>query len=359
MMTMRTTIIAEAGVNHDGDVDKALALVEAAKQAGADVVKFQTFKAAALAAEEAPKAAYQKRSTDAEESQLEMLRRLELPREAYQALVDRASRCDIGFLSTPFDHDSLAFLVALGLKRIKIGSGDLTNAPLLLDLARSGRDVILSSGMATLGEIEEALSVLAYGYSTSNSSPSRAAFGMAWSDPQARTALAKHVTLLHCTTEYPCPPHDANLRAMDTMSHAFGLPVGFSDHTDGIEVALAAVARGACVIEKHLTLDRTSPGPDHAASLEPAQFRQMTDAIRVVENALGDGVKAPRPSEIGNIPVARKSLVAARPIRSGEVFSAENLTVKRPGGELPPIAYWDRLGRPASRSYQTDEAIEP
>jgi N-acetylneuraminate synthase len=357
-MTIRTTIIAEAGVNHDGNVDRATALVDAAAETGADFVKFQTFRASSVAANAAPKADYQKRSTGVEESQLEMLRRLELPREAYPALMQRAAQRGIGFLSTPFDQDSLAFLVTLGLKRIKIGSGELTNAPLLLDLARSGRDVILSTGMAMLGEVEEALGVLAFGYSASSLAPGRAAFRSAWSDSEARAVVRQRVVLLHCTTEYPCPAQDANLRAMDILRSAFDLPVGYSDHTDGVTVALAAVARGAVWIEKHLTLDRTAPGPDHAASLEPAEFRTLVDGARIVEASLGDGLKIPRTSEIANIAIARRSLVAARPIRAGELFNEQNLTIKRPGGGLPPIAFWDRLGRKANRSYHTDEAID-
>jgi N-acetylneuraminate synthase len=356
-MTEHTTIVAEVGVNHDGDFDKAIALIDAAAAAGADFVKFQTFKASALAVSAAPKAAYQKRTTPAGETQQDMLRRLELPREAYQKLIDRAVQRGMGFLSTPFDVESLAFLVSLGLQRIKIGSGDLTNALLLLDVARSGRDVILSTGMATLGEIEEMLGVLAYAYSGSSAVPRRASFRLAWSDPAARELLAQHVTLLHCTTEYPCPTEDANLRAMDVMRMAFGLPVGYSDHTDGIAVAVAAVARGACMIEKHLTLDRSAPGPDHAASIEPAQFRSMVEAIRAVTSAIGDGVKAPRACERANLMVARKSLVAARPIRAGQRLGPEDITLKRPGHGREPIEYWELLGTPAATDRGIDDLL--
>lgn len=358
-MRVRTTIIAEAGVNHDGDPDKAAALVDAAVSAGADVVKFQTFKSAALASKSISKAAYQARTTGGHESQFDMLRRLELPDEAFGKLRDHAKRRSIEMLATPFDFQSLDLLLSLGLPRIKIGSGDLTNAPLLLKLARSGRDVILSTGMATLAEIEEALGVLAYGYSeAANSSPSRQAFCAAWNDRDARALVQRRCTLLHCTTEYPCPPEDANLEAIDTIRRTFGLAVGFSDHSEGIAIAIAAVARGATIIEKHLTLDRTAPGPDHAASIEPERFRNMVDAIRIVEIAIGDGVKVPRASEVANIPIARKCLVAAASIRAGELFSERNLTVKRAGAGVSPAEYWDRLGRPAPRSYVADEIID-
>lgn len=356
-MVQRTTIIAEAGVNHDGSLDKAFALVDAAAAAGADIVKFQTFKADALATNAAPKAAYQKHRTGEAESQLDMLRRLELPRDAYRPLMERAEKRGIGFLSTPFDHESLAFLISLGLPRVKIGSGDTTNAPLLLEAARSGRDVILSTGMSTLAEVEESLGVLAYGYGQVDEQPGRAAFRRAWSNAQLRSLVAKRVVLLHCTTEYPCSAEDVNLRAMDTMSRAFAVPIGYSDHTDGAAVSIAAVARGAEIIEKHLTLDRRAVGPDHAASLEPDAFRDLGQAIRAIEVSLGDGIKVPRPSEIANIPVARKSLVAARTLRSGTVLTAADIICKRPGGHRPPIEYWDLLGQTVTGSRNVDDPL--
>ncbi len=355
----RTYVIAEAGVNHDGRVDDALALIDAVAAAGADCVKFQTFRADALASAHAPKADYQKRTTQAEESQREMLARLELPRDAYPGLLTRARERGLAFLSTPFDGDSLRYLVELGLPCIKIGSGDLTNAPLLLELARTGRSVVLSTGMATLAEVEEALSVLAFGYAARVEAPSRQAFRAAWADAPTRAVLADKVVLLHCATEYPAPAVAANLRAIDTLAAAFGLPVGYSDHTLGIEIAVAAVARGAVMIEKHLTLDASRVGPDHAASLEPAEFGRMVQAIRNVESALGDGRKVPQPAELKNVAIARKSLVAARPIAAGETLTAENVTVKRPGGSLAPIVLWDLIGRTAARRYEADEAIEP
>lgn len=358
-MSDRVYIIAEAGVNHDGSVDDAVRLVDAAAEAGADCVKFQTFRAEALASVRADKAAYQQRTTDAAESQQQMLRRLELPPEAYRSLIERARERGIDFLSTPFDPASLDFLMrTLTLPRIKVGSGDMTNAPMLLEIAKAGKEVILSTGMADLSEVEEALSVLAFGYTAGNEQPSRAGFAIAWTDPARRLALANKVVLLHCTTEYPAPVEAANLAAIDTLAKAFGLPVGYSDHTLGIEIAAAAVARGAVVIEKHLTLDRARPGPDHAASIEPTEFARMVESIRRVERALGDGVKAPQPAERANIPIARKALVAARSIGLGEEFTRDNIAIKRPGTGRAPIRFWETLGQKATRAYRADEEIE-
>lgn len=343
----RSLIIAEAGVNHDGDFDKARTLVRVAAEAGADIVKFQTFSADTLVTASAPKAAYQRRTTDSNESQHAMLKRLELPQKEHYALKAYAEECGLVFLSTPFDTASAAFLIDLGLDVIKIGSGDMTNAPLLLEIARSGVKLILSTGMANMSEIEDALGVLAFGYTTPHQQPSRKAFTKAWADPVAFAVLREKVTLLHCTTEYPCPPEDANLAVMATLRKAFGLPVGFSDHCEGAAVSIAAATLGATVIEKHITLDRTAPGPDHAASMEPNPFAEMIAAIRTVEKAMGDGRKVPRASEIKNIDVARKSLVAARDIQAGQVLSNNDLTVKRPGNGLEPIGYWDVLSAPA------------
>ena len=358
-MTDRVEIVAEAGVNHDGSVDDALRLVDAAADAGADCVKFQTFTAGAVASGRADKAAYQKQATGTAESQRDMLKRLELPRAAYPGLMARARQRGIGFLSTAFDPASLDFLLReLRLLRIKVGSGDLTNAPMLFDIARAGRPVILSTGMATLDEVQESLSVLAFGYARESGAPSRAAFAAAWRQPSVRNALTDKVTLLHCTTEYPAPVESANLRAIDTLAAAFGLPVGYSDHTLGFETAVAAAARGAVMLEKHMTLDRTRLGPDHAASLEPAEFRAMVGAIRHIEPALGDGQKKPQAVETANIPIARRALVAARAIAAGETFTRENVAIKRPGIGLPPIALWDMIGRKAQRAYDVDDAIE-
>lgn len=356
-MKGRTLIIAEAGVNHSGSLDTALALVDAAADAGADVVKFQTFNTNSIAGRAAKKADYQQRTTDAAESQRAMLQRLELPQAAHQPLIARARTRGIEFLSTPFDPISLAFLLTLGLPRIKIGSGDLTNAPLLHALARADATLILSTGMATLGEVEEALGVLAHGYGRSSDAPGIEAFRTAWRDPAARARLEQKVSLLHCTTEYPCPPGDVNLRAMNTMRTAFRLPVGYSDHTDGFEVSLAAVALGATIIEKHLTLDRNAEGPDHAASLEPGDFARMVSAIRNIEGAMGDGIKTPRNSEIGNMPVARKSLVAARPVGAGNVLGPDDIASKRPGSGRPPIEYWSLIGTKAVRPYDEEDPL--
>lgn len=340
----RTLIIAEAGVNHDGSLDKAIALVEASADAGADVVKFQTFKADSLVTASAPKASYQSRLTDAEETQHAMLRKLELTHEQHLALKAAAEARGLEFLSTPFDPASADFLIGLGLKRIKVGSGDMTNAPLLLQLARSGARIVLSTGMANLGEVEDALSVLAFGYTRPGDRPSRSAFASAWADASARSVLTQKVMLLHCTTEYPCPPEDANLSVMATLRAAFGLPVGFSDHCVGATVAVAAVALGARVIEKHLTLDSKAPGPDHAASMEPGDFAAMVAEIRTVERAMGDGIKMARPSELPNVPIARKSLVAATDLADGHVLTEDDIRCKRPGTGRPPIQFWDLVG---------------
>ncbi|WP_377829828.1 N-acetylneuraminate synthase [Bradyrhizobium lupini] len=353
----RTLIIAEAGVNHSGSLETALALVDAAADAGADIVKFQTFNANSLAGRSARKADYQQRTTDVAESQRAMLKRLELPHSAHPPLIARAKERGIEFLSTPFDHQSLNYLLTLGLPRIKIGSGDLTNAPLLHAIASADMPLILSTGMATLIEVEEALGVLAHGYSRSNAPPGVAAFRAAWRDPEARARLSERVSLLHCTTEYPCPPEDVNLDAMQTMRIAFRLPVGYSDHTDGIEISLAAVAMGASIIEKHLTLDRNAEGPDHAASLEPGDLKRMVSAIRRIEQARGDGIKTPRNSEIKNIDIARKSIVAARSLKSGEVLRPEDLTCKRPGSGRSPIEYWSLIGTTTTRPYDEEDLL--
>jgi N-acetylneuraminate synthase len=357
---MKTLIIAEAGVNHNGELKLALALVDAAADVGADVVKFQTFNAAALASKRAPKADYQVRQAGAAESQLDMLRRLQLSEDHHRAIIAHCERRGVAFLSSPFDFESLRLLVdVFGLRTLKFGSGELTNAPLLLEAARSGRRLILSTGMSTLDEIREALGVLAFGMTAAPSArPGRAAFEAALNEA-GWAALRERVTLLHCTTEYPAPVAETNLRAMDTMAEAFGLPIGYSDHTEGAAISVAAVARGAVIIEKHLTLDRTMAGPDHAASAEPAEFKAMVEAIRNVELALGDGVKQPGKTELRNRPIARKSLVAARPVAAGRPFTVEDLAIKRPATGRAPIAYWDTLGEAANRAYAEDEPLDP
>ena len=357
-MTPNTLIIAEAGVNHNGDVGMALDLVDRAAGAGADLVKFQSFDAAKLASATAPKAAYQTRQTDAGESQLEMLQRLQLSPEAHERIIARCAERGIGFLSTPFDTGSLDLLTRrFGLTRIKLGSGELTNAPLLLAAARSGAGIILSTGMGTLAEVEEALGVLAFGLMRGDEPQSRADFAAALHDPQAWELLRERVTLLHCTTEYPAAVADTNLRAMATMRTAFGVRVGYSDHTEGSAVSLAAVALGAEVLEKHFTLDRSLPGPDHAASLEPGELCALVREVRAVETALGTGIKQPGAAELANRAVARKSLHAARDLPKGHVLRPEDLTVMRPGDGLSPMALWDSVGRPMSNGYKTNEKL--
>lgn len=351
----RSFIIAEAGVNHNGSIDLALDLVDAAAETGADAVKFQTFKSKNLVTSLAPKAEYQLQSTGSGGNQLEMLRKLELSRKDHERLLARCAEKNIEFISTPFDLESLALLVDLGVGRIKIPSGELTNAPLLHQAALSGLPVILSTGMTTLAEVREAVSVLAHGYAPRDTPPGRTSFEAALAAKPP--ALAANVTLLHCTTEYPSPFSDTNLRAMDTLRDTFGLACGLSDHTQGISVAIAAVARGAKVIEKHMTLDRDLPGPDHKASLEPAEFTRMVTSIREIELALGSPLKQPAPSELRNLPIVRKSLVAAKAIRAGEIFTADNVTAKRPGGGLSPYFFWDLLGKPSLRDYQPDELL--
>lgn len=331
---MKTLIIAEAGVNHNGDLALAKQLVAVAAEAGADLVKFQTFDAGRLVSASAPKAAYQQQTTDAAESQREMIRRLELSRADHEMLIEECRRHGIGFFSTAFDVESLDMLLALGIDRIKVPSGEITNLPYLRHAGRQGLPLLLSTGMATLGEIDAALETLML----------------------AGTARGS-ITVLHCNTEYPTPMSDVNLRAMVSLRDAFGVAVGYSDHTPGIEVPTAAVALGASVIEKHFTLDRSLPGPDHRASLEPAELHAMVRAIRNIEEALGDGIKRPTASEAKNRAVARKSLVAARPIRKGEPFDAANVAVKRPGTGISPMRWDEVIGRLAPRDFDADELI--
>jgi N-acetylneuraminate synthase len=359
-MHRRTTIIAEAGVNHNGDCARALALVEAAARAGADVVKFQSFRADKLATAFAAKANYQQITTGSGQSQLAMLRTLELSEDDERRIAKSCTAANITYMSTPFDIDSATHLVKnIGVSTLKVGSGDLTNAPLLLNLARFRLPIILSTGMATLAEVELALGVIAFGYLRNETAhPALADFSRILLDREAWAELQGKVTLLHCTTEYPAVPHSINLRAMATLRSAFGLPVGFSDHSTGFHIAVAAVALGAVVIEKHFTMDRSLPGPDHRASLEPDELATMIECIRDVERAMGDGRKLPAAEEISNRSVARRSLVAAVKIARGELFTAENVAVKRPGEGVSPEHYWEFLGRPANRDYAPDDMIE-
>jgi N-acetylneuraminate synthase len=358
MSQEKILIIAEAGVNHNGSMDLAKELIDIAAQAGADIVKFQTFSADKLAVKSAPKADYQKSTTGNQETQYEMLKKLELSPRQFKELRDYCDKVGIEFLSTPFDSDSLKFLVNdVGMSRIKIPSGEVTNLPFILDIARTGKDIILSSGMCSLGDIEEALMVIAFGALGITEPPSREAFGRALSSPEGQQILRKKVTLLHCTTEYPAPIADVNLLAMRTLREAFGLPVGYSDHTEGITVPTAAAALGASVIEKHFTKSRTLPGPDHRASLEPSELSEMVKSIRIATLSLGNGFKVPAASELKNRKIARKVIVATRKIRIDEPFTHESLTVKRAESGLPPSYYWEVLGKPARREIQVDEPV--
>ena len=354
-------VIAEAGVNHNGSTEMAFQLVDAAVEAGANAVKFQTFKAEKLVTKSAGKAEYQKATTGVSESQYEMLKRLELSYEMHHQLSEYCKKKGIEFLSTAFDTDSLRFLVDdLGLTTLKIPSGEITNGPLLFEHAQTGCDLILSTGMATLGEVEEALGVIAFGLlgdKNNDIKPSRAAFQQAYFSEQGQATLKEKVTVLHCTTEYPAPAKEINLNAMLTMHHAFGLKTGYSDHSEGITVPIAASAMGATLIEKHFTLDKTLPGPDHKASLEADELKQMVTAIRMVEQVMGNGVKGPMPSEFKNREVARKSLVASGVILEGDHFSEQNVTIKRPGTGKSPMEYWDLLDSKSTVKIQADELV--
>jgi N-acetylneuraminate synthase len=357
MPEKRVFVVAEAGVNHNGVLDLALGLVDAAVEAGADAIKFQTFKAEKVISRYAAKADYQTKSTDPEESQLDMVRKLELSHLAHNRIYAYCEQKGVEFMSTPFDLDSVDFLVQLGVSRVKIPSGEMTNAPLLLKIALTGLPVFMSTGMASLAEVETALGVLAFGYLRCDKKPSLEAFHEAFGTHAGQEMLKKKVTLLHCTTDYPAAFEDVNLRAMETMGAAFNLPVGYSDHTPGIVVPIAAVARGATVIEKHFTLDKTLPGPDHQASLEPWELKSMVLSIRQVEAALGSPLKFPAKAELKNREIVRKSLVAAQSIRHGERFSEGNLTSKRPGYGISPLHFWDWLGREADRDYAPDDLL--
>lgn len=352
-------VIAEAGVNHNGERDLAFQLVDVAAAAGADAVKFQTFDARRLASGSAPKADYQKASTDAAESQLDMLRKLELPVEWHVELQAHARKQGIEFLSTAFDAESLAFLAGLGLPLFKVPSGELTNAPLLWQFARTGKPLVVSTGMATLSEVEQGLAIIAHALACEQEPRSMEEVWRAWSEHAQRQRLRGHVTLLHCTSQYPTPASEVNLLAMDTLAGAFGLEVGYSDHTEGTLIPAAAVARGARIIEKHFTTDRRLPGPDHPASLEPAELAQMVRDIRALEVALGNGIKAPQASEWDTRSAARQQVVARRDIAAGETFRREDLGTARCGRGLPPTVLWELVGGKSRRSFAAGEAIEP
>jgi N-acetylneuraminate synthase len=353
----RTLIIAEAGVNHDGSVETALELVDVAVAAGADVVKFQSFNVDDVVTADAPQAGYQRERAPAS-SQQEMLRSLALDVAAHERIVTHCQQHGIEFLSTAFDPRSLAMLVDLRIRRVKVPSGELTNGPLLLRYARTGLPLIVSTGMANLAEVEAALAVIAYGRERPDGVPTRDDLADTYSRALRTGALADHVTLLHCTSSYPARPEDVHLAAMNSMSRAFQLPVGYSDHTLGIAVSLAAAARGAVVIEKHFTLDRTLPGPDHAASLQPEELEQLVGGIRAIELAIGSPIKHPTEDERDTAAVARRSVVAARPIAAGTVLTEDDLTALRPGRGCSPMETWVLLGRRARRDYRRHEMID-
>lgn len=332
---MKTFIIAEAGVNHNGSIELAKKLIDIALEAGADAVKFQTFKTENVVSGCAPKAEYQQKTTSKDETQFEMIKKLELSFSDFNELKAYCDNKGIIFLSTPFDLDSARFLKEIGLEIFKIPSGEITNYLLLREIGSYRKKVILSTGMADLGEIEDALDVLI------ESGTKR-----------------EDITVLHCNTEYPTPFEDVNLKAMLTIKYAFKIEVGYSDHTLGIEIPIAAVGLGARVIEKHFTIDRNLPGPDHKASLEPHELKQMVQAIRNIEKALGDGIKKPSKSELKNLQIARKSIVAKRNIKKGEIFTEENLTIKRPGNGISPMRWNEIIGRKAKKDFLEGEIIE-
>lgn len=331
----KTFIIAEAGVNHNGSVKIAKKLIDAARDCGADAVKFQTFIAEKLVSVNAEKTAYQKETTNADETQFKMIKRLELGVMAHKELIDYCYKKGILFLSSPFDLKSIDLLVELGLEVIKIPSGEIINLPYLKKIGKLKKSIIISTGMANLGETEDALDILT----------------------SSGTGKDK-ITVLHCNTEYPTPYEDVNLNAMITIKKAFGVKVGYSDHTLGIEIPIAAVALGAEVIEKHFTLDKNMEGPDHKASLEPKEFQAMVEAIRKIEKSLGNGIKKPSRSESKNISVVRKSIVATKPIKKGEIFTVENVGVKRPGSGISPMLWNMVIGKTAKKDFDIDELIE-
>lgn len=332
---MNVTVIAEAGVNHNGDIELAKSLVDVASNAGADFVKFQTFNVNALLRKDTPKAGYQKKNTDINESQYQMIKRLELSESMHEELFAYCKDKEIGFLSTGFDISSVEYLRNLEVAILKIPSGEITNLPYLRYIGSLNSRVLVSTGMSSLGEIEQALIAL---------------------DESGTTK--ENITVLQCTTEYPAPMKDVNLMAMVNIGKAFGVRIGYSDHTAGIEVAFAAVALGATVIEKHFTLDRNLPGPDHKSSLEPDELKAMVKGIRNIEKALGNGIKSPSHSEVKNKPVVRKSIVAARKIKAGEIFCEKNITTKRPGTGMSPMRWDEVVGRKARREFGVDELIE-
>lgn len=351
-------IIAEAGVNHNGDINLAKKLIDVAAEAYCDSIKFQVFDPKALTTRHAAAADYQRLNSEKITTQQQMLSDLMLDKAAFIELQRYARSKQIEFLATPFDLDNLNFLTQdLDCETIKIGSGDLTDGPLLLAAAQQGCNVILSTGMATLGEIESALMVLAYGYRYAQGTPAKDDLISAYISPEGRALLKQHVTLMHCCSQYPASANQVNLLAISTLHQAFQLPVGYSDHSQGIVIPIAAATLGACVIEKHITLDRTMEGPDHAASLEPEELKAMVGGIREAELALGHGMKMPSPAELTMRQFARKSLVAAETVASGDAFGQSNLTSKRPGTGLSPMNYWQMLEKTAAKDFAGDDLI--
>lgn len=359
MKPSRVFIIAEAGVNHNGSLKLAEKLIDAARSSGADAVKFQTFKADRLATCGAPRAPYQVRAVMRKSSQWEMLKVLELSEKDHEILSSYARKKRIEFMSTPFDEESVDLLAQkIGVTRLKIPSGEITHGPLLLKVAKAKLPILLSTGMSTLEEIEDALGVLAFGFLHPARVPAaKSDFQESYVSTEGQKLLIDRITLLHCVSAYPAPYSEMNLRAIDTLRDKFGLPVGLSDHSLGTAIPIAAAGRGACVIEKHFTLSRKLKGPDHTASLEPRELSDMVQAIRQVELALGTGEKKPFASEVINQAVVRRSLVAKVPIQKGDPFTPENLDSKRPAQGLNPMHYWEFLGRRASRNYRKNEMI--
>lgn len=331
----KALIIAEAGVNYNGNLDLAKEMVHVARECGADIIKFQTAKAELVISRYAPKADYQKETTGVTESQLDMCRKILLPYEDFVELAELCRQVGIRFLSTPFESESIDFLYKLGMRIWKIPSGEITNLPYLEKIGGYGQKIILSTGMSTLIEVENAIKVL-----------------------MSKGTRKENITLLHCTTEYPAPYSEVNLKAMLTLREHFGMKVGYSDHTPGAIIPIAAISLGASVIEKHFTLDKNMEGPDHKASLNPEELKEMIISIRKVETALGDGEKIPQPCEIKNIAVARKSIIAKHEIKEGELFTEENLTTKRPGNGISPMKWYEVLGTKAIRDFHQDELIE-
>jgi len=359
MTNQKVFIIAEAGVNHNGSLKLAKQMVDRAADTGVDAIKFQSFKTEDLVLGSSPKANYQLQNTASNESQFQMLKKLELSKEAQQQLFDYCLKKDIGFLSSPFDMESCSFLIeTLGLKTIKLGSGELTNAQLLYYIAQQKVNIILSTGMSNIAEIKKTLALLAFAYTNNGENiPCSENFHTALKTPEGIHALEQYVKLLHCTTEYPCPVDEVNLNVISTLSKYFTLPVGYSDHTQGFHISLAAVAMGATIIEKHFTLDRNLPGPDHKSSIEPDELSIMVKQIRDIEKGMGISKKQASKSELKNRPIARKGIYARGNINKGEILTADNICVKRPEAKTSALLYWDILGKKADKNYKNEDPI--